>query len=81
MTKGRLAKYVSQGNEIEFVYKEKNYSITYATTDGVDCISFCEFYSDTLDVPDVDTLWDSEYHGMAVSDIISSLTIYDMWIY
>ncbi len=81
MTKGRLAKYVSQGDEIEFVYKGKNYSITYATTDGVDCISFCEFYSDTLDVPDVDTLWDSEYHGMAVSEIISSLTIYDMWIY
>lgn len=81
MTKGRLAKYVSQGDEIEFVYKGKKYSITYATTDGIDCISFCEFYSDTLDVPDVDTLWDSEYHGMAVSDIISSLTIYDMWIY
>ena len=33
-------------------------------------ISFCEFYQDTLDVPDIDALWDSSYQGKKVSEIL-----------
>lgn len=39
--------------------------------DGKMWISFCNFYQDTLDLPGVETLWDSSYQGRKVSEFLS----------
>ena len=73
MTKSELDYYVYTGREIELTYQEKNYSLTYFRNNGEKWLSFCEFYKDTLDVSDVDSLLKSTYHGIKVSDIFESL--------
>lgn len=78
MTKEQLKHLVETGREIEFDYKGKQYSITYYLDNREDYISFCEFYKETLDVKDVDTLWNSTYKNMNVGEILSSLAEKDM---
>lgn len=78
MTKQQLKSLVEAGREIEFDYKGKQYSITYYSDDREDYISFCEFYKETLDVKDVETLWNSTYMDMNVGEILSSLTEKDV---
>jgi hypothetical protein len=73
MTLEQLGKIISTGREIEFTYQDKNYSLTYFRNNGEKWLSFCEFYKDTLDVSDVDSLLKSTYHGIKVSDIFESL--------
>ena len=47
MTEKQLSNYVATGNEIEFTYKDKRYSITYYSDDTHEkIISFCEFYQE-----------------------------------
>lgn len=78
MTKEQLKDWVNTGREIEFDYKDKRYSITYYGDNRVNYISFCEFYEETLDVADVETLWISTYKGMDVGKILSSITENEM---
>lgn len=66
MTKEQLIEWVRTGREIEIEYKGKQYSITYYSDDREAFISFCEFYQETLDCKDVETLWNSIYKGMNV---------------
>jgi hypothetical protein len=76
MTLEQLRKIIYTGREIEFTYQDKNYSLTYFRNNGgggKKWLSFCEFYKDTLDVSDVDSLLKSTYHGIKVSDIFESL--------
>jgi hypothetical protein len=73
MTIEKLKDYVKDSFEIELTYQGKKYSVTYYNDKRKDYISFCEFYQDTLDVPDVETLWGSTYHGIKVSNIFESL--------
>jgi hypothetical protein len=73
MTKSELDYYVYTGREIELTFRGKDYSLTYYNDSRKHYISFCEFYKDTLDVSDVDSLWNSTYHGIKVSDIFESL--------
>ena len=56
MTKEQLFEWVDTGRELEFNYKGKDYSITYFRKNRKICISFCEFYKETLDVATVDEL-------------------------
>lgn len=50
MTEKQLSNYVATGNEIEFTYKDKRYSITYYSADTHEkIISFCEFYQEPSD--------------------------------
>lgn len=78
MTKEQLRLLVETGREIEFDYMGKQYSITYYSDNREDYISFCEFYEETLDVKDVDALWNSTYKNMNVGEMLSSLTEKDM---
>ena len=73
MTKEQLFKWVDTGRELEFNYKGKDYSITYFRKNRKICISFCEFYKETLDVATVDELWNSTYKGIKLSDMLSSI--------
>ena len=73
MTKEQLFEWVDTGRELEFNYKEKDYSITYFRKNRKICISFCEFYKETLDVATVDELWNSTYKGIKLSDMLSSI--------
>ena len=56
MTKEMLADYVECGNEIEFKFNNKMYSITYGIVDEKEVISFCEFYKETTEVESFDEL-------------------------
>lgn len=78
MTKEQLISLIDTGREIEFDYQGKPYLITYYFDDREDYISFCEFYKETLDVRDVETLWNSTYKNMNVGEMLSSLTESDM---
>lgn len=73
MTKEQLFEWVDTGRELEFNYKGKDYSITYFRKNRKICISFCEFYKETLDVATVDELWNSTYKGIKLSDMLSSI--------
>lgn len=46
MNKEQLKEYIECGNEIEFKYNNKMYSITYGTFNNERLISFYEFYKE-----------------------------------
>lgn len=72
MTKEQYTKWMYMGLEIQFESNGIKYSICQlADEKGNPYLSFCEYYQDTLDVPDAETLWNSTYNGMKVSDILS----------
>ena len=81
MTKEQLFEWVDTGRELEFNYKRKDYSITYFRKNRKICISFCEFYKETLDVATVDELWNSTYRGIKLSDMLSSIPEDDVYVY
>lgn len=81
MTKEQLFEWVDTGRELEFNYKGKDYSITYFRNNRKICISFCEFYKETLDVATVDELWISTYKGIKLSDMLSSIPEDDVYVY
>lgn len=76
-----LKDYIEFGNEIEFIYKDKKYSITYGTIKGEDVISFCEAYKESVEVKTVDELLDLNYNGISVKEMKESLTEEDTWIF
>lgn len=50
MTEKQLRNYIKTGDEIEFNYNGKRYSITYLSTEThKHMISFCEFYKEPID--------------------------------
>lgn len=81
MTKEQLFEWIDTGRELEFKYKEKEYSITYYGDDRKDYISFCQAYDDTLDVCDVDELWNSTYKGIKLSEMLSSISEDDVYVW
>lgn len=72
MTKKQFIEWMEMGLEIEFKSNGIDYSICQmADENGKAYLSFCEYYQETLDVYDAETLWNSTYKGMKVSDILS----------
>ena len=71
MTKQQLAEWAETGRELEFEYHGRKYSITYYNDGRKNYISFCEYYQEPLDVPDVKTLWGSSYNGIELSKMLS----------
>lgn len=81
MNKEQLVQYVKQGREIEFKYNDKQYSITYGVIDGIEVISFCEFYQETTEVNDVEELMNVTRDNVTVLQMLESITDEDIWIY
>ena len=53
-----VKKILQDGEEIEFKYKNKNFSITFFEEKGKTKISFCEFYKKPIDVDTIEELFD-----------------------
>lgn len=81
MTKQQLKDYIDCGNEIEFKYNGKMFSITYCEIDGNELISFCEFYQETTEVSSFGDLLNVKRDGVSVLQMWESLTETDVWIY
>lgn len=81
MNKQQLAEYVSQGREIEFLYNDKKYSITYSPEGVEEFISFCEFYKEPTNVKTVDELVGVTRDGKTVIEMLESLTEEDICIF
>jgi len=65
-----VKKILQDGEEIEFKYKNKNFSITFFEEKGKTKISFCEFYKKPIDVDTIEELFDITYNGETVKDIL-----------
>ncbi len=76
-----LHKYIECGRELEFKHKGKMFSITYATINGHDAISFCEFYHDSIEVSTFEELVAINYQGTTLMDMWITLTEDDLWVY
>jgi len=79
-----LKNFICYGNEIEFNYKNKMFSITYGDdlehkSDYI--ISFCEFDQKPVNVRTVDDLLAVEWNGDSIEDIWKNLKESDIWIY
>lgn len=81
MTKQELFNYIEQGREIEFVYQNKKYSITYGVINGKEVISFCEFYQETNEVETAEELINVTRDSVSVLQMLESITEEDIWIY
>ena len=85
MTFEQLKEYIDIGNEIEFSYNGKRYSITYWYPDGQEgnpWISFCEFYKETTEVKTVNELWNDVIRdGVSVGTMLSEVNADDIYIY
>ncbi len=71
MTKQQLTEWVDTGRELEFEYQGNKYSITYYNDNRKDYISFCQYHQETLDVSDVNILWNSTYRGIKLADMFT----------
>lgn len=79
MTLEQLKEFVDMGNEIEFAYKGKKYSVTYfypdENSDEEAWISFCEFYKETTEVRTAEDLWYGvSRDGRTVGEMLSSIS-------
>ena len=85
MTFEQLKDLVDYGQEIEFSFKGKRYSITYwyPNDDENDMwISFCEFYKETTEVRTANELWsDVSRDGFTVGQMLSSTEVEDVDIF
>lgn len=72
MTKEQFIKWMDMGLEIQFESSGIGYSICqFSDEKGMAYLSFCEYNQETLDTPNAETLWDSSYKGMKISEILS----------
>ena len=84
MTFEQLKDLVDYGQEIEFSFKGKRYSITYwyPNDDENDMwISFCEFYKETTEVKDFNSLLKVSRNGTTVKEMIESVSDKDIEIF
>ncbi len=81
MAREALEIIIEQGEEIEFNYRRKRFSITYYRRDGHRAISFCEFYKEVTDVETFDELCEVKRYGVKVIDMITSISDDDIDIY
>jgi len=72
---------INSGRELEFVYDNKKYSITYGNLDGKEVISFCEFYRESTEVTTVDELLKITRYGVTVEEMLLSLSDENLWIF
>ena len=81
MTRDKLYEYIDCGNEIEFCFNGRMYSITYGIFNGKELISFCEFDQETTEVESFEDLLAVTREGHTVLQMWESLREEDVWIY
>ena len=81
MNKDVLIDYVTSGREIEFKFKGKKYSITYAPEEAKEYISFCEFYQKPTNVATAEELLQVASGKTTVLQMWESLSEDDVWVF
>lgn len=81
MTREVLKDLIECGDEIEFNYSGKRFSITYYESEGNRLISFCEFYKEITDVDSFEKLCDVKRYGVKVIDMLESISDDDIDVY
>ena len=85
MTLTQLQEYINIGNEIEFTFNDKQYSITYWYPDDNEdnrWISFCEFYKETTEVKTAEELWNNvSRDGVTVGQMLSAIDETQVYIF
>ncbi len=85
MTFTQLQEYIDIGNEIEFTFNDKQYSITYWYPDDNEdnrWISFCEFYKETTEVKTAEELWNNvSRDGVTVGQMLSAIDETQVYIF
>ena len=85
MTFDQLQEYIDIGNEIEFTFNDKQYSITYWYPDDNEdnrWISFCEFYKETTEVKTAEELWNNvSRDGVTVGQMLSAIDETQVYIF
>lgn len=76
-----LKELVDTGREIEFTYLGNRFSITYGEINGVEVILFCEFYKESTEVTDFETLLKVSRYGKTVCEMIQTVKDEDIDIY
>ena len=81
MTEDELREYIEIGNDIEWEYQGRKFSIVPKATDdsGKSCISVCEFYQEPVNVYTFDELINIHFYGTSVMAMLGSLTDDDWW--
>ncbi len=81
MNKGEIINLINSGRELEFIYNNRNYSITYGILEGNEVISFCEFNKESTEVETVDELLNIKRYDVSVEEMLLSLSDKDIWIF
>ena len=81
MDKNELTNLINSGREIEFVYNNNKFSITYGIVNGNEVISFCEFNKESTEVETVIELLKIKRNGISVEEMLNSITKKDIWIF
>lgn len=81
MSKYELSKLIDSGREIEFIYNNIWFSITYGLVNGKEVISFCEFNKTSTEVETVEELVKVVRYGVTVESMIRSISKNEIWIY
>lgn len=75
-----LKEWSSRGSEIEFEYKNKEYSMIYFTKNGECWISFFEFYKVPINVKGAKELLEITINDESLKSIWLKLSLNDMYI-
>ncbi len=81
MNNNALKELIDSGREIEFIYNNKKYSITYGEINGVEVISFCEYYKESTEVTSFEELLKITRDGISVEKMINSISEDDIYIF
>lgn len=81
MNKEELKELIETGHEIEFTYNDKKYSITQSKINGKHVLFFCEFYKETTEVSTFEELCEVKRENVKVIDMVTSITMDDIWVY
>lgn len=81
ITADNLKNLIDTGREIEFLFEERKYSITYGVLDGEEVISFCEFYQETTEVKNANELLAVSRNGHTVEEMIAGISDSEIWIF
>ena len=76
-----LKEFIDSGRELEFNYSGKRFSITYGELKGKEVISFCEFYQESTEVEDFESLLNISRYGKTVAEMLLATKDEDIDVY
>ena len=81
MNREELKMYIDQGDEIEFEFQNKQFSITFGGTETNRYISFCEFYKEPINVYTIEELLNIKWDNYTVEEMLMSCKDEDICVF